>query len=144
MQKPSLLPDDVLLFIRNQTLSISALMPCLRNFGKVSGYKVNEGKSETMMIRGDWPKQLDNETKFRWPKKGILTTNSSQLCKANYVKLIRNDLEKWEMLPLSLVGRVETIGMNVLPRMLFFCSSLPITVPASTFKFLNRLIPKFI
>ena len=128
-------------------------MQCLKDFGEVSGYKVNEGKSEAMMIKGCWPKQLDRMARFRWSKEGfrylgvILTHCPSQLYKANYVKLlaqIKNDLERWDILPLSLVGRVETIRMNVLPRLLFLFCSLPVTVPVSTFKALDRLISKFI
>ena len=30
--------------------------------------KVNEGKSETMMITGSWPTQLDRLVRFRWAK----------------------------------------------------------------------------
>lgn len=48
------------------------------------------------------------------------------------------------MLPLSLMGKVEAIRMNVLPRFLFLFCYLPITVPVSTFKYLDRLISKFI
>lgn len=40
---------------------------------------------------------------------------------------------------MSLVGRVETIRMNVLPR-LFLLNSLPITVPVCTFPLLDKLV----
>ena len=115
--------------------------------------KVNEGKSEAMMITGSWPTQLDRLVRFRWSKGGfrylgvILTPISFKLYSANYDKLIsqiKNDLERWEMLPISLVGRVETIRMNVLPRLLFLFCSLPIAVPVSTFKLLDRLVSRFI
>ena len=106
-----------------------------------------------MMITGSWTAQLDRLEKFRWSKGGfrylgvILTPISSKLYSANYDKLIsqvKNDLERWEMLPLSLVGRVETIRMNVLPRLLFLFCSLPIVVPVPTFKLLDRLVSWFI
>ena len=106
-----------------------------------------------MMITGSWPTQLDRLVRFRWSKGGfrylwvILTPISFKLYSANYDKLIsqiKNDLERWEMLPLSLVGRVETIRMNVLPRLLFLFCSLPIAVPVSTFKLLDRLVSRFI
>ena len=142
MHKISLFADDVLLFIMNPVSSFPALMQCLRNFGEISGYKVNEGKSEAMMITGDRPRQLD----FR-SLGVILAPNSSSLYKAYFDELIsqiRKDLERQGLLPLSLVGRVETIRINVLPTMLFLFCSLPITVPVSTFKFLNRLISEFI
>lgn len=153
MHKISLFADDVLLFIRNPQSSIPALMQCLVDYGEVSGYKVNEGKSEAMMITGCWPTCLDRQVKFRWSKGGfrylgvILTHTSKQLYKANYDKLIsqiKNDLERWEMLPLSLVGRVESIRMNVLPRLLFLLNALPINVPVFTFTFLDKLVSKFI
>ena len=64
----------------------------------------------------------------------ILTPNSSQLYKANC------DKQK----NISLMGRVQIIRMDVLPRMRFLFCSLPITVPVSIFKFLDRLIYEFI
>ena len=153
MHKISLFSDDVLLFISNPRSSIPALMQSLGDYGEVSGYKVNEGKSEAMMITGCWPTCLDRQVTFRWSKGGfrylgvILTHTSNQLYKANYDKLIsqiKNDLERWEMLPLSLVGRVETIRMNVLPRLLFLFNALLITVPVSTFIFLDKPVSIFI
>lgn len=72
---------------------------------------------------------------------------SKQLYKANYDKLIsqiKSDLVRWEMIPLSLVGRVQTIRMNVLSRFLLLLNALPITVAVSTFTFLDKLVPKFI
>ncbi|KAF7655318.1 hypothetical protein LDENG_00057550, partial [Lucifuga dentata] len=142
MHKIALFVDVILLFIKYPLFSVPALMHGLRKFGEVSGYKVNEGKSEAMMIKGSWPEQLDREVKFRWSKVGfrylgvILTNNTSQLYTANYDKLITQiikDLERWELLPLSLIGRIETIKMNVLPRLLFLFHCLPVTVPASRF-----------
>lgn len=52
MHKIALFTDDILLFIRNPLTSIPALMRCLSNYGDVSGYKINEAKSEAMMITG--------------------------------------------------------------------------------------------
>ena len=153
MHKISLFAGDILLFIRNPLSSIPAVMQCLRNYGEVSGHNVNKGKSEAMMITGSWPTQLDRLVRFRWAKGDfrylgvILTPISSKLYITNYDKLIsqiKNDLERWEMLPISLVGRVETIRMNVLPRLLFLFCSLPIAVPVSTFKLLDRLVSRFI
>lgn len=64
----ALFADDIYLFIRNPSSSIPALMQCLSSYGEVSGYKVNEAKSEAMTITGSWPTQLDSKVKFRWLK----------------------------------------------------------------------------
>uniref|UniRef100_A0A3P9PK43 Uncharacterized protein n=1 Tax=Poecilia reticulata TaxID=8081 RepID=A0A3P9PK43_POERE len=110
----------VLLYLKNPSSTIPPLMKCLHTFGNVSGYKVIEIKSEAMMS-GRWPEHL-KEVKFKWPKADLkylgvsLTNNSSQLYNANYSTLIsqiKKDLERWQILPLSLVGRVETIRMNL-------------------------------
>ena len=77
----------------------------------------------------------------------IITPETPQLYKANYGKLmgeIKNDLTRWEVLPLSLIGRMETIQMNILPRLLFLFQSLPIEVTTSTFKIISNWISKFI
>lgn len=127
-------------------------MQCLSRFGDISGYKINEAKSEAMMINGSWPNQL-NDKKFKWSKLGfrylgvILTDNSSMLYKQNYDKLltqVKNDLQRWKILPLSLTGRIETIRMNVLPQFLFLFGALPVPVPNSTFKCIEKLISEFI
>lgn len=57
---------------------------------------------------------------------------------------IKADLTRWEILPLSLIGRIETIRMNILPRLLFLFQSLPIYVPASTLTTLDKWLSKFI
>ncbi len=88
--KISLYADDVLLFIENPLTSLSALLECIRDYGLVSGYKVNANKSEAMMSEGHWPTQLDNEVFFRLSSQGfryvgvILTPMASRLYMANY------------------------------------------------------------
>lgn len=53
-------------------------------------------------------------------------------------------MAKWDVLPLTLMGRIETIRMNVLPRLLFLFQSLPVIIPSSTFKRLDKIISKFL
>ena len=77
------------------------------------------------MLSGTWPTQLDKTVKFHWSREGfrylgvMITPSTSKMYEANYGKLIREikaDVLKWEILPLSLVGRIETVRMNILPR----------------------------
>lgn len=101
------------------------------------------------MISGTWPRQLNETTSFPWSKRGfrylgtITTPETTKPFDANYNKLlkqIRNDLTGWKVLPLSLFGRVEIVKMNLPPRLLFLCQSLPIKVPMSTFKTLDKFM----
>ncbi len=69
--KIPLYADDVLLFIENPLTSPSALLECHRDYGLVSGYKLNANKFEAMMISGHWSTQLDNEVSFRLSSQGF-------------------------------------------------------------------------
>lgn len=105
------------------------------------------------MVSGAWLSQLDDTVSFRRSKQGfrylgiILTPQVTQLYQANYKKIIgtfRDELARWDMLPLSLLGRIETVKMNLLPRILFLFQSLPVGITTSTFILLDKLISKFI
>lgn len=66
---------------------------------------------------------------------------------ANYgrsISQIRADLGRWEILPLSLFGRVEVIRMNVLPRLMYLFQALPIWISASRFRMLEKMVSTFI
>ena len=150
--KISLYADNILTYISDPILSVPALIDALKTYGELSGYQINQSKSEALMLVGHWPIQLSGRLDFRWSQEFrylgiILTTDLSKLFKANYGKLmghIKADLTRWEILPLSLIGRIETIRMNILPRLLFLFQSLPIYVPASTFTILDKWLSKFI
>ncbi|KAM7369499.1 hypothetical protein PAMP_000739 [Pampus punctatissimus] len=151
--KVALFADDILVFLENPITSVPALLHDLNKYSEVSGYKVNTNKSEAMMIVGNWPPQLDDLVSFRRSKQGFrylgvfLTPKTTQLFSSNYdrlIKEIKKDLNRWDMLPLSFFGRIESVRMNILPRLLFLFQSLPILVPQSVFKLLEKLISKFI
>lgn len=151
--KLALFADDILLFIERPMDSIPALLDSLNKYSEISGYKINTSKSEAMMIRGEWPQQLDSIVSFKKSKNGfrylgvILTPKPSQLFHYNYDKLIKEiyqDLSRWDVLPLSFFGRIESVRMNVLPRLLFLFQSLPILIPQRTIKCLEKRISTFI
>ncbi len=105
------------------------------------------------MLSGKYPTELEGRVHFRWTNKGfrylgiIITPLTSQLFDANYGKLINEitkDMTRWEILPLTLSGRIETVRMNVMPRLLFLFQSLPSIVSDSILKSIDKIISKFI
>lgn len=151
--KLSLFADDILLFLENPMVTIPALLQSVNDYSIVSGYKINTNKSESLMIVGDWPPQLDNLVSFRQSKQGFrylgvqLTAKTTHLFSTNYDKLfneVKKDLDRWNVLPLSLLGRVECVRMNILPRLLFLFQALPVAVTQSSFKSVERWISKFV
>lgn len=79
---------------------------------------------------------------------GIFITPFLQnLYVANYPKLLKciyEDLQRWSAVPLSLLGRVECVRMNILPRLLYPFQMLPIEIPNNVFAKLDKQISKFI
>ncbi len=57
---------------------------------------------------------------------------------------VKNDIQRWKNLKVSLQGRISTVKMNLLPRFNFFFSMLPLSPPPGYFKEINSIISKFI
>ena len=58
-----------------------------------------------------------------------MTNKTSALIKDNYMKLfkeIQRDLERWDKLQISLIGRIVVNKMNVLPKMIFLFQTIPV------------------
>lgn len=77
-----------------------------------------------MDINGKIPQNTKLQTGFKWPTEGIkylgifIPVSIQNLYDANYTKIIqciKGDLDRWSVLPLSLLGRIESVRMNVLP-----------------------------
>lgn len=56
--------DYIILYISDPLIFIPTLLNCLRDFGFASGYKVNESKSEALMLVGKWPTKLEKRASF--------------------------------------------------------------------------------
>lgn len=74
--------------------------------------------------------QIEITKKMRYL--GIMFSNrTSSLYNDNYKKILKEiqlDLIKWEKIHLSLIGKIELIKMNVLPRILFLFQTILIPV----------------
>ena len=110
-------------------------MAMLKNFGDMAGMRINQKKTKilTKNIREQDRRKLVEKTNFQEEKRIRylriqITKKMSTLFEDNYIKLIKkiqNNLERWDKLQLSLLGRIVTIKMSVLPKILFLFQTIP-------------------
>ena len=152
IHKISLHADDIVLFLTHPDTSLKALLNLIDSFSSFSGYKINWGKSEILSLAKTGLSTSLNHPPFQVKPKikylGIVTdSNFNNLYKLNYLPLLQNigkDLARWTSLPLSLMGRVNVIKMNVLPRLVYLFQSIPADLPDSFFSKCNNMVGKFI
>lgn len=138
----SLYADDLLLYVSNPVLSVPHIVQALERFGKLSGYKLNFGKSECYPVN-DLALQIDDSAlPFQMSRSGFkylginITRDMHHLFQENFSPLIEKvklDLKKWNSLHLSLAGKVNCIKMNVLPKFLYLFQCIPLYLPKSFF-----------
>lgn len=153
VHKVSLYADDMLLYISDPLVSLPKALNLLKDFGKISGYKINIQKSEIMPVNDAANSIALNSFSFKisthkFKHLGIwITHDFKALFKENFPPLIlrlKQDLERWNLLPLSLGGRINTIKMNVMPKFLYLFQCIPIFLSKSFFSSIDKLISEFI
>jgi hypothetical protein len=77
----------------------------------------------------------------------VVTRDLDQLLKANWdmkIYQLKQNIDFWKTLPISLVGRINAIKMVVLPRFLYLFQCLPNFIPQSYFKKLDSIVTPFL
>ena len=153
VHKVSLYADDMLLYISDPLVCVPKVLKLLKDFGRLSGYKVNIQKSEMMPVNDAAKSIALNSLSFKisthkFKHLGIwITHDFKDLFKENFPPLIlrlKQDLERWNLLPLSLGGRINTIKMNVMPKFLYLFQCIPIFLTKAFFCSIDKLISEFI
>uniref|UniRef100_A0A670J1I6 Reverse transcriptase domain-containing protein n=1 Tax=Podarcis muralis TaxID=64176 RepID=A0A670J1I6_PODMU len=146
--------DDLVIMIEDPTTTVEEVLKEMEQFGDVAGFKLN--KRKTKMIAKNMDQSaieiIQQQTQIEVAKKvkylGIwVTSKNIDLYKNNYDPVwneIRKDLEVWGRLKLSFWGRINTIKMNVLPRLLFLFQTIPIIKGSRVFKEWQRVISRYI
>ena len=129
-------------------------MTVLEKYGALSGYKLNVQKTQVLTFNYDPPSSLREKYQLTWEAEHIrylgvnLPKDISKLSTLNYGPLnnnIKSDIQRWSLIPfLSLHSRVESIRMNVLPRLLYLFQSLPVEIPMKQFIEWDKMISRFL
>ncbi len=147
----SLYADDIILYLDHFDVSVSSVIKEFDNFSSLSGYKINWGKSALMPINNvkvnfSIPSFIPIKESFIYL--GItIYKNIHKIARDNFNNILvkfKNDIQRWKNLKVSLQGRISTVKMNLLPRLNFFFSMLPLSPPPGYFKEINSIISKFI
>ncbi len=141
--KIALFADDVIIFLKHLDTSIPALLDLIGTFGKISGYKINNSKSSILYL---------NETDRQQPTNCVATFNIvdhftylgikivpklGDVVQVNYDPLLENvssSIERWMSLPISLIGRINILKMNILPKFLYLFQNIPLPPPKHLFQ----------
>lgn len=138
--KISLYADaDVLITLKTQN-SIPVLMNILDKYRNYSGYTLSIQKPQVLTFHFTPSRTVMEKHCFNWHQSQIKylgvsrTKILSQLYDANnknIIKKIYEYLGRWGVLPLDFGRRIRSIKMNVLPRLLYLFTALPIEIPSA-------------
>ncbi len=123
----SLYADDIILYLDHFDVSVSSIIKEFDHFSSLSGYKINWSKSALMPINNvkvnsSIPSFIPIKESFIYL--GItIYKNIHKIARDNFNNIlvkVKNDIQRWKNLKVSLQGGISTVKMNLLPRCNFF------------------------
>uniref|UniRef100_A0A803T1S1 Reverse transcriptase domain-containing protein n=1 Tax=Anolis carolinensis TaxID=28377 RepID=A0A803T1S1_ANOCA len=146
--------DDIICFIGDPAKKGEKWISIIKEYGEVAGLMINMNKTKALAKNINKAKQklisekLGIEITPKIKYLGIyISSKNSQLLKNNYDKTWKNikmDLENWNNLKISLMGRISAVKMSILPKMLFLFQCLPILRSQKIFTTWNKDLSRFI
>ena len=145
----NLYADDILLYLQEPKTSVQEIFKLLTSFSSLSDYSINWSKSVLLPITENaWNPAAQNS--FSVGNIKYLGINISpklpELIQLNFTPLldkICKDLIRWNNLPITLLGRIATVKMKILPQINYLFSMIPFKPTSKWFQTLDSAIIKF-
>ncbi len=142
----SLFADDILLFLDNPVLSVPHVLNLFNQFSNLSGYKINWTKSYLLPLNicvgsATFSGFIPVVHSFTYLGVDIYPSLQDIVSKnlnKNLAK-VTSDLANWMHLPTSFHARISVVKMNILPRVKFYSSMIPLPPPAGYWKKLDSI-----
>lgn len=134
----TLYADDVLVFMENPVQSLNTLLTICSDFGDLSGFKINWNKSVLLPLNDpakalQFSPNIPVVEQFKYLGVHIFPI-LNRIVSHNYLEIwnkVKSDLDRWTSLPNSLQAHIAIVKINVLPRITFVCSMIPLAPPVN-------------
>ena len=145
--------DDILVLMSDPQTSVPPMLDLVNSFSDISGYKINWTKSEVMPLSKCCFRSHFQNWKFQWVPKNLkylgilLNPGLDNMMPDNFdpvLNKIQLILKGWDKLLISLWGRIQAIKMVIAPKLNYLLSMLPLAVPGTTFKTIDKMLSQFI
>lgn len=147
----SLYADDILLYINNPSSCMFNILATFKKYGEISGFKINWEKSALLPLTQATNMRTQDllvPVVQHFTYLGIEIHSTTQnIIKHNFDKTLTKvivDLERWAKLKNSFRSRVSVIKMNVLPRVNFISSMIPLSPPKQFWSKLQSAVTKYV
>ena len=132
--KVSLFSDDMIVYISNPKNSTRELLQIMKNFSKVTGYKINSNKSVAFIYTNDkqGEKEIMEITPFTIVKNNIkylgvtLIKQVKDLYDKNFKSLKKEIEEDGRISHAHGLGKINIIKMAILPKPIYRFNAIPI------------------
>jgi hypothetical protein len=143
--------DDTSFFLLNSKGMLDRLFTQLQNFGRMSGLKLNIGKTEILLLGTskieDIPANYRGLVKEEVQSLGIMISgNLKKTTEMNYdigKKKMMESLKFWQKKQLSLVGKINIVKNQITSKLVHYMSVLPNPGP-EFWKRINKKIFEFL
>lgn len=149
----ALYADDVILFIASLKKNIPALLELISQFSSISGYTINNTNSSILLLDGgkkenSLPEASPFKVVDQFAYVGIqIGPKIDLIVKTNYEPLMEEmsqSVNRWMSLSLSIIGRINILKMNILPKLLYLFQNVPLPPPDDFFHKINKIFREFI